>query len=105
MDGNIDVICQIAADIGRVDDGLNAMVEQVIRWTNAGEHQQLRRSKSALTDDNFALRSDDRTVKRLNTHRAGSVHDNLCDLTMGENGQVAGFMGEVSDGRRLPNAL
>ncbi len=51
---DVQMILQVAADLGQVGDHRDAVFAQVIGWPESGQHQQLRRVDRAAGDDHLA---------------------------------------------------
>jgi hypothetical protein len=51
---DVEVVLQVAADIGGIVDDIDAEAAQFIRRTDAGQHQRLRRIDRAAAEDDLA---------------------------------------------------
>ena len=80
------MISQMCTHPRQISQRLDALRFQVISRTYPRQHQQLRRRKSALTDDDFPCRADSFTSYRFNTNGAVILNFNLCNMLACQNG-------------------
>ncbi len=99
LDGDVEMVGKIAADLGRVVDRGDAHRLQMVAGADAGEHQEMRRADGAGGEDDLATVGQ-RQVAGGEADAGGAAvgEEDAPDLLVGEDRQVRAVTDGVEEG-------
>ena len=92
------MLLQVLADVGVVDEDLDAVLAQVLGRTDAGQHQELRRAVGAGREDHLA-RGARGAAGVLDADGAPVLDDDPAHVRAGLDGEVLVACGRASGTR------